>query len=314
MRRELVNQGYVLERMIQDHASARFHVGVVLSPRGEHYLFKEFNRAHPRFFELPARLENEIWWYETMRPLLKESRVNANAYRLYCPEVVKRSPQNYWYLAEYVRYPMLLDLATCSSEEVMAQGELLAGILAELDKVKSPRLLKRRLVGLDWDCFAGELFNMPALIEANAQSLLKWEDVMRAVALMTGCERVTQPFIQHTACIPEHMLVGGGEVVLIGSGRSSSCNPRYYDLAHLYAHVVAWTGNWDAGGNIMRRFMEMRQLDPEHLRDCGFLGLMTLRALSMHADALGDLERRDYRHIAQELLERCFSERVESFL
>lgn len=108
------------------------------------------------------------------------------------------------------------------------------------------------------------------------------------------------------------------EVGLIDSERSKRNNPRFYDLANMYARLHTLAGSPDAAQAMLREFMRIQLATPNEVRLFwqSFLPVVTLRSIAMLADAYCHEARgvAFYLEAAEDLIERCLTQNIERLI
>lgn len=304
MHQSLLGQlGYKIVQELK--ANSRFS-SYMVTKDGQSYFFKQATDI-----QLEPLLETEVWWNLTVSRLS-----DAN------PRLSLRAPHTLayasgWYISEYFDAPLLVSEDHCDAQTLRLHVDRIVSLLVELDNQlilgdrdrESPLNYTDELIARKIDSWS---------FRPMAAGLLSQEQIVRVKSLLSQHRASLTPTLAHGDFVPWHMFDLGDRIGLVDGEHASLIKPRYYDLVYLYARVWTTVFAPDEAVRILKLFLDNSQVDRREFAQI-FLPMMAARAVGTLHDALNDLERsdqyqKDYRHEAQDLLNRALSEDLEAFL
>lgn len=256
-------------------------------------------------------LENEIWWNMTLLRLAETD-----------PKVTVRSPHLYyygpnWYIGEFFDVPQLVPTGTHDPATLKPHLQTLATILADLDGIAlQPRITNKPLYETSNSAPYSNLLAKVDdwMVRPLEHKLITEREIRQAKALIEKYRPRVTPTLQHGDFVPWHMYVlPDAKIGIIDGEHSSLIKPRYYDLAYLYTRLFTRLESDKEPSQLLKLFLETTKPDQAAFIKT-WLPVITLRSLGMYNDAIADLKYQDYRPQAKDLLTRCFSEKLNSFL
>lgn len=295
-----------------------FELGQRLNPedkRDRFYVFSAQKGNKKYVFKLAndnfcRELSNEIWWNTTLTRLIETNP----ATNLRPPAVFYTGPN--WYIGEYFHgSPLMSD--SHNNSEAAACAQNLADILVWLDGIAlQPATSEKPIYEDSHSAPYTNLWNkVDGWMERPLSSgLITQDHIDKARKLIDRYRPNILPSLQHGDFVPWHMYyLENNKIGLIDGEHASLVRPRYYDLAYLYTRLCTRLESFTVAVKILRFFLGQTKINKLEFTQA-WLPVITLRSLGMYNDAMIDLEHQDYRQQATELLERCLSEKLDSFL
>ncbi len=259
--------------------------------------------------KLTRDLENEIWWHLSLKRLSEASpKLLAVA-----PELIDYGKN--WYVAEFFDAPLLLNKEDTDLSKLDQVIDRLVNLLVNFDQQLLTRNTGQPLYEETNSAPYTNLWKkvdgwMEKPLEAK---IISPSQIEKSRSLIDSHRQYVLPSIQHGDFVPWHMFDLGEKTGIVDGEHSSLVKPRYYDLCYLYSRLYTWSGAKEQARQILKGFVDKSVNDTDKFFQA-MLPVMTLRALGMHNDSIADLEERDYRKDAKELLEMCLSGKLDNFV